>query len=160
MKKKVHINNTLFEAEVKEGKNGTEILINETLYRIDLSKQTHSGYRSIIVNGKSFEVYCEELGEAHFVLWIGHNSYDIRFGKALGTDSEEEISVIHAPMPGLIAKLNVKEKDSVLKGDPLLILEAMKMQNELKSPKNGTIKEILVQEGTKVGIQDRLIILE
>ena len=94
------------------------------------------------------------------LLWIGHNCYDIRFGEAIDSASEEEISQILAPMPGLIAKLKVKEKESVSKGDPLLILEAMKMQNELKSPKDGVIKEILVKEGMKVGLQEKLIILE
>jgi biotin carboxyl carrier protein len=50
-------------------------------------------------------------------------------------------------MPGKVIKLNVKEGDTVNQGDTLLILEAMKMENEIKASISGTIKSIMVEEG-------------
>jgi biotin carboxyl carrier protein len=57
---------------------------------------------------------------------------------------------IKAPMPGLIFDIKVKEGDEVKKGDPVLILEAMKMENILKSPGDGTVKKIKIKKGESV----------
>ncbi|MGY6521048.1 MAG: biotin/lipoyl-containing protein [Mongoliitalea sp.] len=57
---------------------------------------------------------------------------------------------IKAPMPGLIFDIKVAEGDTVKKGDPVLILEAMKMENILKSPGDGVIKQIKVKKGDSV----------
>lgn len=161
MKKKLRLNDKIFEIEVKDGKNSLDVAVNGNMHRINLSKKCLNGFRSLLIDGESYEVYCEQKGEAHFLLWIGHNCTEVKLGEALGGgESEEVLSVISAPMPGLIAKLKVKENDKVAKGDPILILEAMKMQNELKSPKDGTIKEILVEEGIKVNLEQKLVILE
>ena len=59
-------------------------------------------------------------------------------------------------MPGLVVKLKVRNGESVKKGDTLVILEAMKMENEIKSSRDGTVKEIHVREGEKVD-QGRLL---
>lgn len=57
---------------------------------------------------------------------------------------------IIAPMPGLILQLHVKEGDEVKKGDAIMVLEAMKMENTLKSPGDGIVKNILVKAGDSV----------
>ncbi|GHB37811.1 acetyl-CoA carboxylase biotin carboxyl carrier protein subunit [Mongoliitalea lutea] len=57
---------------------------------------------------------------------------------------------IKAPMPGLIFDIKVAEGDTVKKGDPVLILEAMKMENILKSPGDGVIKQIKIKKGDSV----------
>lgn len=161
MKKTLHVNGSSFEVEVNDGSKQLEVLVNDKRHTIDLSKTQQNGFASLIVDGEPFEVLCEQKGEAHYLLWIGQHPYEVKFGAAYEAEPEEEsVSVIHAPMPGLIAKLNVKEKDTVSKGDSLLILEAMKMQNELKSPRGGIVQQVLIKEGEKVGLQDKLIILE
>jgi pyruvate carboxylase subunit B len=68
--------------------------------------------------------------------------------------------VVTALMPGLIIEIAVKEGDSVKKGQGLLIIEAMKMQNELKSPKDGIVKKIIVKKGQTVNNNDKLIVIE
>lgn len=60
------------------------------------------------------------------------------------------IKNITAPMPGLILQLHVKEGDEVKKGDAIMVLEAMKMENTLKSPGDGIVKNILVKAGDSV----------
>jgi biotin carboxyl carrier protein len=61
-----------------------------------------------------------------------------------------KVNTIKAPMPGLIVTLKVSEGDTVKAGDPLLILEAMKMENILKSPGDGIIKKINIKKGDSV----------
>ena len=68
----------------------------------------------------------------------------------LSKDVVIEVTDIKAPMPGLVLKINCKEGDSFLKDDPLLILEAMKMENIIKAPADGTVAKINVKEGESV----------
>lgn len=66
---------------------------------------------------------------------------------------------VTAPMPGKIISIMVKLGDSIIQGDPLLLLEAMKMQNEVSSPFAGKVKEIRVREGESVDAHDVLIVI-
>jgi biotin carboxyl carrier protein len=65
-----------------------------------------------------------------------------------------------APMPGTILSINVKAGDKVEYGQLLMVLEAMKMKNSLKSPQEAVVKEILVQPGQTVGFGDVLVRFE
>lgn len=67
---------------------------------------------------------------------------------------------IEAPMPGNIWKILVSEGDAVKSGDVLLILEAMKMENEIVAPGDGKVVSITTSEGSAVNTGDRLIIIE
>ena len=64
--------------------------------------------------------------------------------------SSSAIQDIKAPMPGLMIDIKVQEGHEVKIGDPLIILEAMKMENVIKSPREGTIKSIMVKKGQSV----------
>lgn len=68
-------------------------------------------------------------------------------------------SSIHAPMPGSILSVKVKEGEQVKSGQVLLILEAMKMENEIVAPKDGVINKIYTTVGQSVSTNDPLIIL-
>ncbi|MEN8209371.1 MAG: biotin/lipoyl-containing protein [Candidatus Fermentibacteria bacterium] len=57
---------------------------------------------------------------------------------------------VAAPLPGIILKILVKEGDTVIKGQPVVIMEAMKMENEIESPLSGTVGEILTSEGDSI----------
>lgn len=72
----------------------------------------------------------------------------------------ERIRVIRCPMPGIVTAVGVKIGDRVKKGDSLLIVEAMKMENEIKAPCSGVIKQINVTHGSMVKLNDELIVLE
>lgn len=74
--------------------------------------------------------------------------------------SNKNITSISAPMPGLILEINVKEGQEVQEDDPLLILEAMKMENVISSPRNGIIKSIAVTQGDTVEKKHLLIEFE
>lgn len=66
---------------------------------------------------------------------------------------------VKAPMPGSVLEVKVKEGDSVNEGDVLLVLEAMKMENELTAPQAGSVSEVLVKKGDTVNSGDPLITL-
>ncbi|MDR2883614.1 MAG: biotin/lipoyl-binding protein [Deferribacteraceae bacterium] len=68
--------------------------------------------------------------------------------------------VIDTQMPGLILKVMVEKGQEVKAGDPLIVLVAMKMENEIKAPKDGVVQEIFVSEGNTVSTGDKLIIID
>ncbi len=67
---------------------------------------------------------------------------------------------IRSYIPGTIIKINVKVGDTVKEGESLLVLEAMKMQNQIAMPFNGKVKEICVKEGDKIPKRELMILIE
>jgi biotin carboxyl carrier protein len=80
----------------------------------------------------------------------------------LGMDkvSSKKFNDLKSPMPGMVMKLEVQVGDEVKKGDALLVLEAMKMENLLKAQGSGKVKLIKVKAGDKVEKNERLILFE
>ena len=80
----------------------------------------------------------------------------------LGIDTKKlaKANNIKAPMPGLILKTLVNEGDAVKSGDPLFILEAMKMENVFKAPDDAVIKKILIKQGDTVDKNQELIVFD
>lgn len=70
-----------------------------------------------------------------------------------------EGTTIPSPMPGTILSVNVSVGQAVKAGDVLMILEAMKMENDISAPCDGTVKQILVTKGTTVNTDDVLIVI-
>jgi biotin carboxyl carrier protein len=126
---------------------------------------THS--LSLLVDGVSYEVALEKRDAAYSVYFyndtLNLEIYEARKFKAAEvakkTVQHGPVKVI-APMPGKLLRVLVEQNAQVNEGDPLLIIEAMKMQNELKSPKTGIVAQIHVKEGTAVGPQQILMIIE
>ncbi|MFQ5910070.1 MAG: biotin/lipoyl-containing protein [Thermoplasmata archaeon] len=74
--------------------------------------------------------------------------------------AEEKRGAVHPPMPGRIVSVSVKKGAILRVGSPLLILEAMKMQNEVSSPLEGIVREIKVKPGDLVDVRDVLVVIE
>ena len=66
---------------------------------------------------------------------------------------------VNAPMPGNILKVNVKAGDAVKEGQVLVVLEAMKMENEIMAPKAGTVTQVLVSKGSTVDTGAPLVVI-
>lgn len=126
----------------------------------DLVK-TGPGQYSLVLNGRSHRVLVlkEDRENKTARLRIGAHTYSVRLEDEqhhlmhmLGLDKAARTVVkeIKAPMPGLVLKLLVKEGDTVKKNDPVLILEAMKMENVIKSPGEGTVGKLHAAERTAV----------
>ena len=118
------------------------------------------------VNGKSYEVEVEEIAGGAPRLQPGSNLKPLpppapesaRKSPAGPAPASGEIQV-KSPMPGTILAINVREGDSVTQGQALLVLEAMKMENEIPSPIDGTITSIMVKKEELVSTGDILLTL-
>lgn len=98
------------------------------------------------VNGNDYEISIKD-------------KYDLLLQQlGINAKSSSAVQNIKAPMPGLIINIAVKEGDEVKKGDSLLILEAMKMENVIKSPRDGSIKKINV--ALKQAVEKNQVLLE
>lgn len=122
---------------------------------------------SMLLDGRHYEVDVLEMEEASVVLVNGQPfRVEIRRERGRqggpqrgkGEDQTSQQSVI-APMPGKVVKLLVKPGDVVREGDGIVVVEAMKMENELKAPVAGTVAEIRTQEGKAVNGGDVLVVI-
>ncbi|WP_425060600.1 Glutaconyl-CoA decarboxylase subunit gamma [Sporomusa carbonis] len=124
---------------------------------------------NITVNGQTYEVEVEEIGGAPSAPKAAPVAAPAAAPapKAAPAPSPKPAAApvpagaqtVSAPMPGKILAVNVKAGDSVKRGDVLLILEAMKMQNEIMAPADGKVSEIRVSAGQTVATGDVMVIL-
>ncbi len=116
----------------------------------------------ITVEGKTYEVEVEEIGGTGAPVKIQAPAVQpaapapVSEPKKASTTEGQQIP---APIPGKVWKITSKAGDKVKSGDVILILEAMKMENEISSPIDGEIKEILVSEGQSVNTGDALAVI-
>jgi len=121
---------------------------------------------SAVVDGKAYEIWRETRGGETW-LWIGGVRHrvevnDLRSlrGRRGSAGTEKGPQKITAPMPGKVVRLLVEEAASVEMGQGVVVVEAMKMQNEIKSPKKGTVKKLNAVIGAAVNAGDVLAIIE
>ena len=137
--------------------DGRDIEVDAVLARPDVL--------SLRIGNHAYEVKCERVaGEMH--LWVGSARFavDVRDPRSLRgrvrVVDDHGPKKITAPMPGKVVRILVSPGAEVEAGDGVLVVEAMKMQNEIKSPKKGTIQKIMVSEGAAVNAGDVLAIVE
>ena len=122
---------------------------------------------SVLIGNKAYEIKRERSlqGELHMVIGSARYAVDVQDPRSLRTrraaaGSETGPQKITAAMPGKIVRIMVHEKDEVEAGQAILVMEAMKMQNEIKSPKGGKVQKILTSEGSTVNAGDALAVIE
>jgi biotin carboxyl carrier protein len=170
---RLHCGSLSFEQEV-------ELVAQETadsLRRLQVGGQSAEahceeiapGVYSCLMNGRSYEAYVsKQPGDAQglaspYVVTVGLRQYlvelrDPRRWRQSGTSLEAEgPQEIVAPMPGKIVKVLVKETQEVKHHQGLLVIEAMKMQNELRAPRAGRVERVYVAEGQGVESGVRLL---
>lgn len=134
------------------------IKVNDQLFDIDFQQLSEGGILSLLLDNHSVEAIVEERdsawevllhGELYSVVVQDERAYRLAKARGMATDVSGE-AVIKSPMPGLIIAVAVAEGDHVQKGDKIVILESMKMENELRSPRDGTVLRIQVEAGAAV----------
>jgi biotin carboxyl carrier protein len=122
---------------------------------------------SVLVGNKAYEIKRERSlqGELHMVIGSARYAVDVQDPRSLRTrraaaGSEAGPQKLMASMPGKIVRILVQVNDEVKAGEAILVMEAMKMQNEMKSPKDGRVQKILTSEGSTVNAGDTLAIIE
>ncbi len=165
-----------FIARLGEHNHTVEIEeIDKSIYRVAIDgnefmvdgKKTGRTNYSLIVENRSFEVEVDPNGDEYRVLVDGRNYYinlmderRLRAGTAQTGGSVQGRQTVSVPMPGKIIAVLVNEGDKVEKGQGLVIVEAMKMENEVRSPIAGEVKEIKVSPGETTEGGAPLLIVE
>jgi biotin carboxyl carrier protein len=166
----------MHKVKVNDGKE-VEINWDGAIANIDGVEQTpdilklHDGSYSIILNGHSYTCEVTNINKEEKTAEVKVNNhlhsiklkdrFDLLLAE-MGLDSmlTTKVNNVKAPMPGLVLKNLVQEGDTILKGDGLLILEAMKMENIIKSPCDGVIKKVCTVVQDAVDKNDILIEFE
>ncbi|OSS41248.1 Biotin carboxyl carrier protein of acetyl-CoA carboxylase, Biotin carboxyl carrier protein [Desulfurella amilsii] len=158
---KIKVNNELFEYDLS---------IKDSLYTLAHDGTSASfqvfkygdDYLVFDLENNTFVVLDAYLAKDKAIIWVDDQEL------VLEEESEENVSLgdeskennIKSPMPGIIREVKFKEKDSVKKGDAIVVLESMKVLNDLKSSIDGIIKKINVDVGMQVGPLEILVEIE
>lgn len=136
----IKLNGESLDLDVREFKDGhMHFLYQNKSYNAEVVSENEEEKKLVIkVNGRLYEVDIEDQFDSLL--------------KAMGMNGAAGKSVLEvkAPMPGLVLSVNVTVGQEIKKGDSLLVLEAMKMENMLKSTTDGMVKKIFVGKGDKV----------
>lgn len=155
-----------YQVEITE----SGILLDNDAFNLDLIENKNGSFHSIH-NSNSFniEIVKANYTTKEFQIKINDNlyslnakdKYDVLLEK-LGMDSvnEDVAEDLKAPMPGLVIDIKVEAGQEVEKGDLLLVLEAMKMENNIKSQNTGVVKSIEIEKGQAVEKNQVLITFE
>jgi biotin carboxyl carrier protein len=146
----------------------TRVLINGVPHEVDFKPLRQQLSFSLLADGKSYEanIY-QDNGEWEVLLRGRQFSVEVedererRLRLASGQETIPKGKyLLKAPMPGLVIAIPVAEGDQVSKGDVLVVLESMKMQNELTAPRDGTVTRIHAQVNDNVERKENLLVLE
>lgn len=156
----------VFKAENKNG----EWLLNDIPAQADWQQIGENKFHVIYKNG-SYTVELLDKNETGKEFTIAVNGIKHQLSasdefdellKKLGLDklASNKVNDIKAPMPGMVLRIQVKEGDAIKKGDSILVLEAMKMENVIKAAGDGVVKKINISEKTVVEKNQVMVVLE
>jgi len=142
-----------------------QVSINGEVCQVDFQMVGDQPVYSLLLNGQSFDALVYQDEDEWQVSFQGEmyvakveDEREKRLLAAMGTMvSEHQEFFLKAPMPGLVVAVPVESGQPVQKGDVLLILESMKMQNELRSPRAGTVGRVRVRAGDRVEKKETLL---
>ncbi len=153
--------------DVEELADGHLVLrVGDTRHEVDAVALDH-GAVSLLLDGQVYDVEFDDVGEEVQVLVRGDafrvdvaDERALRLRAGAAAFQVEGKVTLTAPMPGKVVRLLVKPGEVVAEGQGLVVVEAMKMENELKSPKAGTVTEVFAREGGTVEANAKLLTVE
>jgi biotin carboxyl carrier protein len=162
MKYIASVKNQQFTVDIN---NDGAITIDDEPIEIDFRRLPSGGITSLLLDNRSISAVVDERGDDWEVLIMGElysvkvqdeRSFRLaqRGGPGVGVDGE---AVVKSPMPGIIVAVPVAEGDLVSLGDKVVILESMKMENELRAPCDGVITHVNVSAGASVEKDQALV---
>lgn len=162
MKLQAELNHEKHEVEIKREGEKVFAKIDLREYNLEASEVEPNVYLFKYEN-QIYQIYVAPNG----IVNVGNNQFEIKLRdpKRLRGSSGSEtiadgIAEIKTAMPGKIVRILVEPGAEILQGDGVIVVEAMKMQNEMKSPKDGVVKEIRFAEGETVNAGDVLVVIE
>ena len=139
--------------------------VNDQEFRAEIKELTPDQAR-VAVNGEEYVVDLVEFGRRSQAVEVARPAPAPTAAaapaarparQAAATAVGNVAGAVPAPLPGLVLQLKVKEGETVSAGQVLLVMEAMKMENQITAPHNGTVKKVFVVEGDTVGEGDPLV---
>lgn len=155
-----------FEIEIRQEDGKLEVLIDNEPIALDYEMDKTGLLSAVIINGKRYDVKCDnQIGNYKVSIW--QKPFEVSFAK-VESESEPKLSskpsahhhIIKAPMSGLVIAIHTQQNQIVKPGDALILLEAMKMQNEIRSPIAAKIRQIYTAVGKTVEKGEKLLELE
>lgn len=151
--------------EVKEAERGFRVQVGEEVWEVD-ARLPAKGVYSILIGGTSYIADVTEE-DSFYLVEVDGERYRIRMDEESryiirtrgGGAARSGAQVLTAPMPGRVVHVAVHEGQTVEAGDGLVVIEAMKMENEFKAAAPGTVTEVRVQAGQAVNSGDVLIVI-
>ena len=169
MKYYILLNGVRHEVEMPRYGTPDQIIVNGETLQITSIQPNRGDSLTIHVNNRAYRVFVNENHDRLHLLISGEDfetevwderEESIRRMVGAKGKKREGAGVVKAPMPGLVVKLLVNAGDEVKKGQGIIIVEAMKMENEIPSPVDGTVKECKVEAGMVVNKGELLMTIE
>ena len=157
------VNGQEYEIEIEDG----QVLVDGEAIVVDVSQIGVPELYSILLNGHSYEVLVEEKRQEYAVTLAGqqfHVQVEDERSRRLNAGRKGPLVptgelVVKAPIPGLVVKVLVQEGEDIPEDHPLVILEAMKMENEIRSLRAGVVRSVDVVAGQRVEQGAALLVL-
>ena len=166
MKLHADIAGTKQEVEVKRTDDTVNAVVDGREYTLDVS-QPEPGLYVLRDGSKKNVAFVSNLADGTSQVSLNNHTIDVKLtdpkrlrGSSVDADQAGGAAEIKTAMPGKVVRILKAVGDEVLKGEGVIVVEAMKMQNEMKSPKDGVIKEIHVSESDTVSAGDVLVVID
>ena len=165
-KYRLKLGNDDHELEVEpDGASGYRVKAGDQTSRVNLVRINDSARHSLLVNGKTYDIFVEESPTGFRVL-VGGRTIEVgtqtgrrgKGGDSLDADDGREW-VLKSPMAGVVLEIRVEADEEVEEDQVLVVVEAMKMQNELRARRNGTVKAVYAAVGQRVDQGTPLLVL-
>lgn len=157
---------TEFKVEILEEGPVKKVAVNGVVYDVDYNVSGDI-IHSVIMNHKAHALQISNMGESVYEVRDKGDTFQIEvideLKKMRLARTRSKVvgrQVITAQMPGVILKVYVQPGDEVKAGSPLCVLVAMKMENEIRSPIDGVVKEVYIHEMDKMAVNDKMMVVE
>ncbi len=157
--------------EVDDGPDGLRVRIDDEWHEARLEQVGQTALYALLIDGRPHELFAVERAEGYDIV-IGWDRYSVAVSTrdrsappappASPTLEEHPAGgwMVLSPMTGVVVAVSAKAGDKVVEGDVLMVIEAMKMNNELRAQRAGTVREVYVKEGQRVEQGMPLLALE
>ena len=161
------VDGTTYNVDIDEAGEALQLQVNGEPVTADLCQVTAPSLFSLIRDGQSYEVFAEPTDKGYAIGIAGErfvvnvaDERSLRLAKVQKREVERRGDmVVKSPMPGLVMDVRVQVGETAVAGQSLVILVAMKMENDIRAFEGGVVKAVHVQKGDKVDVGQSLVVI-